>query len=106
MADIPLSDALLLWNFRDDEAEPKFAVRPLGHPDYDEYDCQGGACYRVWHEFTADQRRTRMLVDIWHISTFYDVPPRMIHEEMLAIPEYRDTLADDRLPRRFQGERA
>lgn len=107
--DIPLAEALLLYNagFRDET--PAFVVRPLGHDDYYRYDFQIGACFREWKEIAAsgdkDKLLARMFIDIWHIVAFYKVPVELVHEGMLVVPEYRDMLADDCLPKQFQYER-
>lgn len=39
------------------------------------------------------------MVELWHIATFYKVPVEMIHKEMLVVPEYRNILADDCVPK-------
>jgi hypothetical protein len=106
--DIPLANALLLWNAGWKGKTPAFIVRPLGHQDYDHYDFQVGACFREWQEKAATDPaglRLQAMIDIWHIAAFYEVPVSMIAEGMLVVPEYRDMLADDCLPKRFQHER-
>ena len=104
--DIPVRQALLLFDAAAEETEPRFAVRPIGHPDYDRYRIQVGACFRDWQEETDVSRlKLRLLVEVWHAVAFYGVPPKVAHEALLAIPEYRDMLADDCLPRQFFHER-
>lgn len=106
--DIPLANALLLWNAGWKGEQPAFAVRPLGHRDYDRYDFQVGACFREWQEKARTDPtglKLQAMIDIWHITAFYSVPAKMVHEAMLVVPEYRDMLADDCLPREFQHER-
>ena len=105
--DIPLAQALLLW----DDASvgcPRFMVRPLGHTDYYAYEFQAGACMRTWQELAErdlDKLKLKAMIDIWHVVAFYGVPAQMVHEAMLCIPEYRDMLADDCLPDQFRHER-
>lgn len=104
MNDIPLRQALLLWN-RTGRA-PHFAVRPLGHPDYDKFDHKVGACFRSWQEQEDETKlRLQLLVEVWHAAAFYGIPVEAIKAELLCIPEYRDMLADDCLPREFWHER-
>ena len=108
MSDIPLSQALLLWNpgFRGET--PAFAVRPVGHDDYDRFRMSSGACYRVWHELAKEGPRqllNKALIELWHIAAFYEVPIKLIHEAMLVVPEYRNLLADDCLPQEWRWER-
>lgn len=110
MTDIPLARALLLWNPGMNGTEPAFAVRALGSPDYwsDKFRMSGGACYRSWQELAADdpdKLLTQAMIELWHIAAFYAVPIGMIHDAMLAVPEYRNTLADDCLPKQFRHER-
>lgn len=108
MADIPLAQALLLWNSGFSGAKPAFAVRPLGHDDYWVYDGQNGACEARWQKFASESPEKLLLlamVELWHIAAFYKVPVEMIHKEMLVVPEYRKILADDCLPKEWQLER-
>lgn len=106
--DIPLAQALLLWNSNFNGDAPAFAVRSLGHPDYDRYRFKVGACFRDWQEMAEKDPtglRLKAMVELWHIAAFYGVPVESIHEEMLVVPEYRDMLADDCLPKSFLHER-
>lgn len=107
MTDIPLSRALLLWDNAASGA-PRFAVREIGHRDYDHFRMSGGACYSSWKEMArTDPKKllTQAMIELWHIAAFQGVPIAMIHEAMLAVPEYRDTLASDCLPKQFWHER-
>ncbi|MGI4947397.1 MAG: hypothetical protein ACRYHC_01700 [Janthinobacterium lividum] len=105
MNDVPISGALLLWNSGLNGGVPAFAVRPLGHPDYDRYQFKVGACFRKWRESDNKSQRLQLLVDAWHIVAFYDVPVALVREGLLVIPDYRDMLAGDCLPKQFQNER-
>lgn len=105
MADVPISRALLLWNSGMNDGQPAFVVRPLGHPDYDVYRYQVGACFASWRKLDDRGQRLQLMIDAWHIVAFYDVPIEMVREGLLVIPEYRDMLASDCLPRQFQHER-
>lgn len=106
MTDVPIGKALLLWDSPSMGDEPRFAIRPLGHPDYDRYQFKVGACFSEWQrETNADKLKLRLMVEVWHIAAFYGVPVELMVEELLRIPEYRDTLADDVLPQRYQHER-
>lgn len=106
--DIPLANALLLWNAGWKGETPAFAVRPLGHRDYDRFDFQNGACFATWQDMAErDPKglRLKAMVEIWHVTAFYDVPAKMVHEALLCIPEYRDMLAEDCLPERYRPHR-
>lgn len=109
MQDIQLCDALLLWNLDPQVGLPAFAVRPLGHPDYERYQYQNGACMREWQEFAAlpePALLAKAMVELWHIVAFSKVPVDLVHAEMLKVPEYRNMLADQCLPQEFQHERS
>lgn len=103
--DVPLSHALLLWNSGLDGGTPAFAVRPLGHDHYYDYDYQAGACLRRWYEAPPALQREMLFVQIWHITAFYGVPASAMTAELLRIPEYRALLADDCLPPKYRNER-
>lgn len=104
--DIPLKAALLLYDSALNDGTPRFAVRPLGHPDYDRYFYKVGACFTSWKQGTDPHRlKLRLMIDVWHAVAFYGVPAQMAHEALLVIPEYRDMLADDCLPKQYWHER-
>jgi len=105
--DIPLANAILLWDGSATGA-PRFAVRPLGHRDYDKFSMSGGACFASWKALAkSDPSKllTQAMIELWHIAAFYGVPIAMIHEAMLVVPEYRGTLASDVLPDQYRHER-
>lgn len=104
--DVPISKALILYTPPRNDMPAAFAIRPLGHPDYDKFAFKVGACFRTWQEDADPERlKLRLLIDVWHAVAFYDIPPKLAHEALLVIPEYRDMLADDCLPKQFWGER-
>lgn len=106
MMNVPISQALLLYDSGITGGAPRFAVRPIGHSDYDRYFYKVGACFNDWQKETDPNRlKLRLLIEVWHSVAFYGVPAEMAHEALLAIPEYRDMLAGDCLPRAFQHER-
>jgi hypothetical protein len=106
--DIPLAKALLLWDSNLDGSTPAFAVRPLGHADYDRFRFKVGACFRDWQEMAESNPlglKLKAIIELWHIVAFYGVPVELVHEAMLAVPEYRDMLANDCLPKKYWHER-
>lgn len=105
MADIPLKEAVLLWNDGFQGATPAFVVRPLGHDDYYSYGSQVGACFASWRDMDPIGRKLQLMIEAWHIVAFYGVPMEMVRDGLLVIPEYRDMLASDCLPKPFQSER-
>lgn len=105
MNDIPIDDAVLLWNSGLNGGTPACVVRPLGHDDYDEYEYKVGACFTRWRALDQREQQLQLMIDAWHVVAFYAVPVETVREALLAIPEYREMLADDCLPREFQHER-
>lgn len=107
MEDVSIREAMLLWDGALNREPPRFAVRPLGHDDYYRYGFQVGACFAGWQrEESVETLKLQLMVEAWHVAAFHGVPISMIHDELLCIPEYRDTLADDVLPAEFRGERS
>lgn len=103
--DVPISQALLLWNSGLNGATPAFVVRPLGHSDYDRYGSKVGACYTSWRKLDTTGQKLQLMIEAWHIVAFYNVPVAMVRDGLLVIPEYREMLASDCLPKQFQYER-
>lgn len=101
-ADIPLSEAMLAWS----RGGP---VAVIPHPDErglsDRYEMTAGACWSHWRRSDEKTLKLKLMVEVWHLAAFYDVPPADLHKALLVIPEYRDMLADDCLPTEFQHER-
>lgn len=101
-SDIPLSEAMLVWT-----AGEKVGVVP--HPDRrrlsDDFRSSVGACFSNWREKSERDRRLLIMVEAWHVTAFYDIPSKAVHEALLCIPEYRDMLADDCLPEKYWHER-
>lgn len=88
MTDIPLENALLLWD-SDFKGGGRFAVRPLGHGDYWRFDCQGGACWTAWREADPATRLTLLAEKLLDIVANYHLPWSMIDDVMRVVPEYR-----------------
>ncbi len=107
MVDIPLANAMLCWNNGFRGASPAFKV--VLHPDRahasDQYQSSVGACFLSWHKKDAAGQKLQLMIDAWHIVAFYEVPVEIVRDGLLVIPEYRDMLATDCLPKQFQNER-
>jgi hypothetical protein len=109
LKNIPLGQAVMLYDSPSTGKPPRFTVLPLGHEDYDEYTFKVGACFSNWQHWASIGDKLNLLaqmyIDMWHATAFYGVPVDMVHEAMLAVPEYRNTLADDCLPKEYHHER-
>lgn len=105
MQDVPLANAMLLWNSGLNGGTPACVVRPLGHDDYYKYGSSVGACFTDFRKLDARGQKLQIMIDAWHVAAFYAVPVEVVHQAMLVIPEYRSMLADDCLPKQFRHER-
>ena len=106
MGDAKITEAMLLWDSGLRGETPRFAVRPLGHRDYDRFQHSVGACFADWQSIENVERlKLQLMIEVWHAIAFYGVPVDLVKPALLRIPEYRDMLADDVLPAQFQGER-
>lgn len=101
-SDIPLEDAMLVWNRGS-------GVGVVPHPDRrhlsEAFSASVGACFSEWREMDPQGRLTQFLIDLWHVTAFYDVPAQAVHQAALSVPEYRNTLAYDCLPEEYRHER-
>lgn len=58
-----------------------------------------------WGKLDERGQKLKLTTEAWHIAGFYDVPLEMVRDGLLVIPEYRDMIAYDCLPKQFQNER-
>lgn len=100
--DIPLSDAMLVWTRGE-------RVGVVPHPDHKNrsahFRSSVGACFAGWRDMDEQGRLLQFMIDLWHITAFYDIPSEAVHQAALSVPEYRNTLARDCLPAEYQHER-
>ena len=102
-SDIPLLHAMLVWTTGE-------AVGVVPHPDKrrlsDQFRSSVGACFvQDWPAMSEEARKAQFMIDLWHVAAFYDIPAEAVHEAALSVPEYRDMLATDCLPKQYQDER-
>jgi len=96
--DVPLKHAMVAWNCAR-SGDPRIAVIP--HPDMDGWTdhlkltSTTGACWTAWEKWTKAQRLAKLYVEVWHIVCRDGVDPKAVHEALLAIPEYRDSLSGE-----------
>ncbi|MFE8106928.1 hypothetical protein [Sphingomonas melonis] len=105
MIDVPIESAVLLFDSGLNGETPRAAVRPLGHDDYYRYSHQVGACFTDFRKLDTRGQKLQLLVEAWHAAAFYGVPVALLNEALMAVPEYRDMLADNCLPKQFRGDR-
>lgn len=113
MTDIPISKAVLCFNTaatkEDSEDWCAIATRPvrMPHPGaLGHYLMTVGAVFSAWHDMTLKEQKLQLMIELWHAAAFHGVPVAEIHEAALVIPEYRDMLADDCLPKKYWHDRA
>lgn len=61
-----------------------------------------GACDPYWSDHGEDALRGELLVQIWHAVTLLGVLPSAIHEALLVLPEYRDLMPIEALPKPYR----
>lgn len=76
---------------------------PDGERQRDRYSHVFGACDPYWSQNCNDTLRGELLVQIWHAVTIQGVSPSAIHEQLLVIPEYRDLMPYETLPKSYRG---
>lgn len=103
--DVPLKHAMLAWNgvwdARHDDRELKVVIIP--HPD------SAGSCDRLrlsntccacfceWGNMSKLRRLYQLFMEAWYIVARDGVPQQMMHDALMVIPEYRETLSGERL---------
>ena len=99
-SDIALSSAIIaIDNQRKDVSVIAFPDLPRQR---DRYSHVFGACDPYWSECSRDALRGELLMQIWHAVTFLDVPPAAVHEALLVVPEYREIMLAESLPREYR----
>lgn len=54
-----------------------------------------GACWVQWREMTAKERLKKLYIEAWHIIARDGVLPEDVHEALMVIPEYRESLSGE-----------
>lgn len=81
--DIPLSEALFLWDM-----DGRFCITRQGHDD-GTYPMSHGVCWVGWNDGTLDNRIAKMFAVLQSISRGCGVDRHLIDEKMQRVPEYR-----------------
>lgn len=101
-SDISMAEAMLVWT-----RGKRVGIVP--HPDTrgisDGFQSSVGACFADWRTMGPHNQIHQLMIEAWHVAAFYDIPANAVHQALLAIPEYRNTLAQDCLPKEFWHER-
>ena len=73
-------------------------VKVINHPAKNG-EAQGwravGACNRYWSQYSKTDIRMMIFVEAWHAVVRDGIDPKIMHQELLKIDEYRDGLAGD-----------
>lgn len=54
-----------------------------------------GACWSSWSGATNHRRLLQIFIESWHIVCRDGLDPKMVHEALLVIPEYRATMSGE-----------
>lgn len=88
---IPLRDAIILW----DGDLKKVMVKLKGKPETPEMALlkkSGGAAFDFWQEASASELYFRLMQQFALMVRDDAIPPTVVHNAFLVIPEYRLTL--------------
>jgi hypothetical protein len=97
--DVPLLHAMLAWNPARC-GDGRIIVIP--HPDEDGWTnrlkLSDTTCadWTWWATATKQQRLAKLYIEAWHIACRDGVSIRSIHEALMVIPEYRETMSGDK----------
>lgn len=97
--DVPLKHAMISWNHRGKTGDGRIEVIP--HPDSHgwhrrlNYMNSTGACWCDWGKWKKRDRLLKLYIEAWHIIARDGVDPEKVHQALMVIPEYRDTLSGE-----------
>ena len=99
--DVPLRKAMVAWNsVWDDHAGEPCKVVVIPWPDKDRW-CNHlglantvGAC-SADPKWSDTETMLNLMVEVWHIACRDRVPLENIHNALMVIPEYRETLSGE-----------
>ena len=99
--DIPLKHAMIAWNRADATFGNPGEIMVIPHPDQRGFcnhfrlQMTTGACWTVWARWTKQQRLLQLYIEAWHIVSRDGVDQMSVHDALMVIPEFRDTLSED-----------
>ena len=90
---IELENAMLCWDGASN------AAKVVRHPDRnalsDAYTFTTGACWADYAKWPKDERLLFLYIEAWQAVVRDGVSAEVMHEALLAIPEFRASLAAD-----------
>ncbi len=103
MHNIPLEKAMLTWNPTYVEADTCSVGKPgdvkvVPHPEQPNnigYDESFGACNAEYAQASEEKKMLLLYREAWQIVIRDKIDPQKMHDALLAIPEFRETLAED-----------
>jgi DNA-binding XRE family transcriptional regulator len=93
--DVPLADAMIIWNHEVSETRPAIKVLFNGRGDDRRYTASYGACNSDWARADTVGQLLRLFSRIPEWTIIDGIPPREVHEALWVIPEYRASVAPD-----------
>lgn len=94
MVDIPLDKAQIVWTLMDGKEGPPLKV--VGGPikDDDNYLSSWGACDSLFQEASDEKKLTMLLSETVNLTVNEGIPPSVVHEALMVIPEYRAAMIE------------
>ena len=94
MTDIPLDKALIVWNLMEGKSGPPLKVVGGAVKDDDEYISSWGACNGEFAEANSDKKLRMLFAETVNLTVNEGIDPKVVHESLLVIPEYRAALIE------------
>lgn len=90
--DVPLIDAMIIWDHPGEQLDPPVKVVACGSQDDDRYSCSRGACDGDWKIGGAMFRLARLFSLVQQMTLQDGIAPRAVHDALIVIPEYRSIM--------------
>lgn len=95
VGDIPLKNAMILWNLLPPLGDGKVKVVWHMKEDDEGFQKSWGACCAGWTEGGRERTELLLLQLLWEIAVDDELDVKEIHNAMRVIPEYRDMMIRD-----------
>jgi hypothetical protein len=101
--DVPLEIAMIGWTPTHHSrvgVPGRVAIIPQNNDRKDYFKWLGvtdssGAVWSEWGEMDTKQRLMKLYIEAWHMVCRDGISPKTMHQALMVIPEYRDTLSGE-----------